>query len=164
MSCHSSAWLILTMFSRLYLPISICSGNASSILRVAQSYGGPYRSQATTGDQVQRKNLNFHLASLYYGGVHTRFQFSLLHAEALAIVGNFVFEYWTSDILHETFTVVYPGMPCKMRSEAVPGQELGEMQSVSFKSESRPKLLIMKLQSYNGFAEKRLCNFCQFVR
>jgi hypothetical protein len=48
MNCHSSAWLILTMFSRLYLPIPICSGNASSILRVAQSYGGPYRSQATT--------------------------------------------------------------------------------------------------------------------
>ena len=50
-----------------------------------------------------------------------------------------------------------------MSSEAVPGQELGEMQSVSFKSESRLTLLIMKLQSYNGFAEKHLCK-CQFAR
>lgn len=126
------------------------------------TFGGPYRSQATrlTGSAKES------LLSPYFLLLRWRshpFQFSLLHAEAFAIVGNFVFEYLTNKILHETFTVVYPGRPCKMRNEAVPGQELGEMQSVSFKSESRPTFLIKKLQSYNGFAEKRLCK-CRFAR
>jgi hypothetical protein len=84
--CRSSAWVMSRMLGRWHL----------WAVRSAESYGGPYRSQATrqSGSAKPWKELNPHLASFVHGGLHAHFELSRLHAAKVsAIVLDLVSEY-----------------------------------------------------------------------